>query len=394
MTHNEYLSKIHHAEEKIREYTASAENARRNAFYKNVGPSSGYWYGISVDDRIKPIVVELEREMYAKVLGFSMVEYYTDPYCFYLNNLLIMLFKFERFHDCTPISKEFTYFPGGGFEKSIYGFKPIHSEHDSWVSRELMFKRNERPPIDDLVLMDFFSSGCMPEYHEFYEKICDIASEDFTVSFPQWIRSPWALAWELRGIENLLIDYIDDPEWVVDLVNYITDCRISWCHQWEKFSGKIMHTCMIGNDEVTSPMVSPEMYKSMIKPSEVRLSNEFRGVNYWHSCGNTTPFMMDINTIPNLDMVHVSPWSDLVLADSIYDKNKRLEIALFAYEDVLYPSDPAHIENKLRMIKKQSAGHKGTVTANGIQIIRDMDEGLERVDAWIKLATKIFIEEI
>lgn len=393
MMNQEYIDEIRRAEEKVLKYAASPENIRRNAFYKDDGPSSGYWYGIPVNDEVKPIVVELEREMYAKVLNFSMVEYYNNPFCHYLNTLRIMIYKFENFHDCTPISTEFSYFPGAGFEKSIYGFNPIHSEHDSWISRELMFKENERPPLKDLKLTDFYTSGCMPEYHEFYEQICEIAGNGFLVAFPQWIRSPWAVAWELRGIENLLIDVIEDPEWVAELVNYITDCRISWCRQWEKFSNKAMHTCMLGNDEVTSPMVSPGMYKNIIKPSEIRLSEAFGGINYWHSCGNTTPFMSEINTIPNLDMVHVSPWSDLALADSIYDKDKRLEIALFAYEDVLYPKDESHIERKLTAIKHQSANHRCIITANGIQIINDLNEGLERVKKWIELATKILLEE-
>jgi len=388
-----YIDAIHKAEDVVREYEVSAENTRRKAFYATGAPSSGYWYGISANDKIKPVVVELERETYARVLGYSMIDFYTDPLSQYLSTLRTMIYKFERFQDCTPISKTFSCFMGGGFEKSIFGFAPIHSEHDSWVSREYLFPDDERPSIGDLEVPDFFCGGCMPQTHAFYERMREIASDDFTVAFPQWIRSPWAVAWELRGIERLLIDYIEEPEWTAALIAYVTHCQISWCRQWERYTGTAMHTCMIGNDEVTSPMVSPVMYRELIMPSEIRLSETFGGINYWHSCGNTTPFMRDINRLPNLDMVHVSPWSDLEAAGEIYDRDKRLEICLFAYEDLLFPPSEHHLADKLKTIRRQSAGHRGTVSANGIQLVGGVEEGLAQVDRFLELANEIILEE-
>lgn len=383
------LDEIKKLQEEIRELHASDENNKRKAFWDETGISNDYWHGIPKNKEVIPFIVELEREGYSKVLGFSLKDFYMDPYCYVLNSLKIMAFKFKNFNDCTPIGKSFTYYSGAGFEKSIFGGEQVYTDQDAWLARENIIR--ERVDIDSLEYPDFYKSGSMPYTHRFYEQLLELVDEDFKVVFPQWSRSPWGLAWHLRGIDDLLIDVIEDIEWVRRFINYLTKARESWTSQRAKFLNTGLSICNIYNDEVTSPMVSPAIYKDLIRPTEIELSRFFGGVNYWHSCGNTTPFQKLINEIPNLHMVHVSPWSSISNARESYSLDKVIEVALHPYEDVTNPSAPDSIEKKLNFIKEETKNHRSTVRADGIQLLNDVETDLRSVYRWIDCAAGILL---
>jgi hypothetical protein len=389
MTDREMMIEIGILQDEVRKLCDSEENKRRKLYWTDTDISDDYWHGLPSGNKCNPFVVELEREMYSKFIGFSFQEFYTNPYCYYLNSLKIMVFKFKNFIDCTPIGKTIAYYAGAGFEKSIFGGEQIYSERDAWMARESII--SDRVDVESLKYPDFYKSGSMPFSHNFYNKLLEAAGPDFHIVFPQWSRSSWGVAWHLRGIESLLVDIMDDPVWVVKFLDYITKTRENWAMQRAEFLGKKLNACNIYNDEVTSPMVSPKIYKEIILPTEIELSNFFGGVNYWHSCGNTTPFFGLINKIPNLHMVSISPWSDFQQADIIYNKDKILEVALFSYLDVLNPPTPSHIQDKLKMIKESTAEHKTAVHANGIQILGDLNEGLKKVKEWINIADRVLL---
>lgn len=387
---SENLDEIKRLEDEIRELYESKENTRRRGFWDEAGISNDYWHGIPKNKEVIPFIVELEREAYSKVLGFSLRNFYLDPYCYVLNSLRIMAFKFKNFNDCTPIGKSFTYYPGAGFEKSIFGGEQIYTEQDAWMARENIIK--ERVDIESLQYPDFYKSGSMPFTHEFYEQLLELVDEDFKVVFPQWSRSPWGLAWHLRGIDDLLIDSIEDCEWVRKFLNYLTKARERWSMERVKFLNTELTNCNIYNDEVNSPIISPKIYEDLIRPTEIELSRFFGGVNYWHSCGNTTPFQKLINEIPNLHMVHVSPWSSISNAKVSYDHKKTvIEVALHPNEDVINPSDLSNIKEKLKLIKEETREHRSTVRADGIQILNDMETDMSSVYRFIDTATKVLL---
>ena len=384
------LDEIKRLQEEIRELCETDENKRRKEYWVDTAISNDYWHGIPKDKEQIPFIVELEREGYSKILGYSLSDFYTDPYSYVLNSLKIMVFKFKNFHDCTPIDKSVTYYCGAGFEKSIFGGEQIYSDQDAWLARENII--NERVDIYSLEYPDFYKSGSMPYTHRFFEQMQEIVDEDFKLIFPQWSRSPWGVAWHLRGIDNLLVDIIEDYDWVVKFLDYTTKAREHWTAERAKFLNTGLTACNIYNDEVTSPMVSPKIYEELIRPTEIKLSNFFGGINYWHSCGNTTPFQKLINDIPNLHMAHVSPWSSVSNAAASYNPDSVvIEVALYAYDDVINPPREGFIEEKLRSIKEETRNHRSTVRADGIQIVNDIRTDLKRITEWIDCARRILI---
>ncbi|MGI6776801.1 MAG: hypothetical protein ACOX7R_01865 [Acetivibrionales bacterium] len=384
------LDEIKRLQEEIRELCETEENKRRKAYWDETAISNDYWHGLPKDKEHVPFTVEMEREAYSRVIGYSLTDFYSDPYCYILNSLKIMVFKFKKFLDCTPIDKSITYYCGAGYEKSIFGGEQIYTDQDAWLARENLI--NERVDIDSLEYPDFYNSGSMPHTHNFYSQMKEIIDDDFTLVFPQWSRSPWGVAWHLRGIDNLLIDIVEDYDWVVKFLDYTTEARKHWTKERAKFLNTELSICNIYNDEVTSPILSPKLYEELVRPTEIELSNFFGGVNYWHSCGKTTPFQKLINEIPNLRMVHISPWSSISNAAAAYDPDSvAIEIALYAYEDVINPPEEGFIEKKLRYIKEVTKNHRSTVRADGIQIINDVKTDVNKITEWVECARRILI---
>lgn len=239
------LGEIRKLEEEIRELYDSEENKSRWGYWEEAKVNFGIWRAIPKYNDLKPFVIDFERQGYSQVLGFSLKELYSDPYIYVLNSLKILLFKFRTFEDCTPLRKVIVFIPGAGFEKSIFGGAQQFTEQDAWVGRENLI--TERIDLSSLEYPDFYRSGDMPRIIEFYQKMREIVEDDFQVTFSMWSRSPWGVAWHLRGIDNLLIDVIEDRPVGEKFLGYITKARGNWTLQRAKFLNQKLSICNIYN---------------------------------------------------------------------------------------------------------------------------------------------------
>lgn len=386
-------NEIKKSQDRIRELSQSEENRYRMSFWdfeSNIDKSAL----ARVMPKTGPLLsftVDLDRVAYSRILGFSLTDFYNNPAEYVLDTLKIIIFKFENIKDCTPISKSVAYFSGSGFEKSLFGFEQKITEQDAWVGRENAIVH--RQELSTFPYPGFYNSPAMKFTHQFYENILELVDGDFAVEFPQWNRSPWGVAWHLRGIDNLLVDFLDDPDWFRRLLEFLTEARKKWSIERARFLGEDLVPANLYNDEVTSPVVSPDLYKEFILPTEIELSRFYGGLSYWHSCGNTTPLIGLINSIPDVQMIHVSPWTDLHSAVTSYDRNKFLEIVLHPYSDVLYPESEKHIVQRLETIKNEvhTSGAKATVRADAIQIIESVEKDMSKLQSWLECANRILL---
>lgn len=389
---DERIERIRRLEERIRELEASEENKIRAGFWKDDPNANDYqWHPSPKEKGRVPFVIEYERVGYAQSLGFSVVKFYEDPVEFILRSLEIAVFKFENFNDCTPIGRVVTYWPGAGYEASLMGQPQEFTEEDSWVGRTPVLQ--ERVSLDRLEPIDFFHSPVMKFTHSFYARMKELVSDDFEVIFPQWCRSPWGVAWHIRGIDNLVMDYIEDFEWTYGLLQRLCELRIDFSVNREKFLNIPRATANLYNDEVTVPVVSPQMYTDLIRPSEIAVSEFFGGINYWHSCGDTTALMPEIDKIPDMKMVHVSPWSDFHKAAESYDPaTKTLEIVLHPLLDVMDPPNAQYPEEHLIEAREATKAFYTTVRADGFTVMGDKDVALRRVQDWVATANKVLLD--
>jgi len=333
-----------------------------------------------------PFTVEPEIPMWAKILNFNVKEYYTNPRCYFEDNLKIMIHRFEEFQDFTPIEKTIGIWLGATFESSLFGSKTIFVEdEDPWIDREPVIKRYE--DLNRLEFPDFYKSGLMPLAHRMYSEMNELAKGEYAIVFPEWRMGPFGVACALRKMENLLADILLNPEFVHKLMRFITEARREWVKERAKFLGQKVGKGDLDDDEVNSPSLSPAQYEEFILPYEKQLCKFHGGIGYWHSCGDTTELLNSIRKIPKIDMFHIGPWTDLKESKEVFGRNTALEKCLMPTADVQLASE-SKMEAKLDEIRGILDGTSYTVRADGLQVINSVEEDLMVIKRWVEVARK------
>ena len=112
---------------------------------------------------------------------------------------------------------------------------------------------------------------------------------------------PFTLAYKMRGATEVCMDIIEDPGYVHDLMNYVTDCAIrrikairEW--RWERFpdspdAGKHKRSGWYFADDAIVAL-SVEHYREFVLPYHQRLASEFSDGSpaNVHLCGDASRF--------------------------------------------------------------------------------------------------------
>jgi len=142
----------------------------------------------------------------------------------------------------------------------------------------------------------------------------------------------------LRGLENFMVDFIDEPEWVhrmydflcqgtLEKLDFLEENGLLFQNTTNKFigSGGFGNTNQIptkapGEKILTSDMwgfcesqetvsMNPDMYGEFIFPHHKRIMERF-ALNCFGCCEPFDPLWKYIKQLPNLRRVSVSPWAD------------------------------------------------------------------------------------
>lgn len=334
---------------------------------------------------VPPITVEPEAPLWTDVFDFSLADFYTTPEVYLRRALQIMLYKFDRWDENTVVDRRIDLWMGVSLEPSLFGMKTVYREKECpWISEEPVI--GDPADLKNLTEPDFESDGIMSTVISMYEGIRELLPEDFSVSFPRWERSPFGVCNYLRGTENIMMDLIQNPDFLREMVDFVTECRKSWVRQRADYLGTDVQPGVLLNDEVNGNMFRPELYQQCILPGEVELG-EFQGIWYWHSCGNVTDFAEYIRQIPGLRMFHVSPWTELERAVEVMD-DKVLQICFDPLEDIQRASEE-HIEEQLSGIFETCQGRAFTLRADGIHNLDHVERELAAVDSWLETARAV-----
>ncbi|MGI6031018.1 MAG: uroporphyrinogen decarboxylase family protein [Eubacteriales bacterium] len=334
-----------------------------------------------------PFVVVPDNSYYKQPLGFTLDQYYEDPLKNLEIQMKIMLYRFHNFHDNYYYTPELHLWFGVVTELSMFDtgveFTP---DREPWIARTRL---EEPEDLDTLEYPDFYKSGLMPRIHEYYKIFQEELGDLLHVMFPEWVRGPFCFANHLRGIENCLVDMYTDPEFFHRMMRFITDSRIRWSDEREKFLGKKQDRCKLWNDEIDMPMLSPDNYTEFVFPYEKELSDKYGEVSYWHSCGKLDGYVEQFTKLTNLKMLHCSPWSSLdhmvdVLGDSV-----AIDLCLNPLSDV-YEATEEQMRAKLEHIKELSARANIAVRADTFTLYgNDEASSVAKIQNWVKLAQEI-----
>lgn len=336
-----------------------------------------------------PITVEPEIPMWAQILGFRVDEFYQNPEVYLEYQLKMMIYRYNEWEDETCIGKEIPIWLGATLESSLFGAETIFAPDASpWLDRNPVIE--EESDLAKLDFPDFRKAGLMPLAHQFYEELNEMLDDDFKVTFPEWGRSPFGVAFHIRRFENLVLDMVTNPSFMHTMMRFITDVRKRWTEDRATFLDMKVEKGNLYNDEVNTPTLSPELYEEFVLPYEQELSRFHGGILYWHSCGETTKLVDLIAKIPNLEMFHVGPWTDGARCVEAFDNKMPLEFCLHPLRDV-QNTDRTGMEAKLKEIADACGKGPYTVRADALQVVNGLEKDLASVKEWVSVANNYLL---
>ena len=100
-----------------------------------------------------------------------------------------------------------------------------------------------------------------------------------------WIEGPIAEAADLRGINTLMLDFYDDPDFVRDLFEFVVEMELRFANAQVEAG-----VDLIGVGDAAASLVGPQIYEEFVWPYEKKLVDGLHALGTrvrLHICGNT-----------------------------------------------------------------------------------------------------------
>ena len=192
-------------------------------------------------------------------------------------------------------------------EASAYGMEFEYPEEGVGRPKEPFIKTPDE--ISRIKRFDIISAERTKQRIESVEKMA--AEMGDTHSVLGWVEGPIAEYADLRGVENAMLDLIDEPEIFVEAGEVIVENAIAFAVAQIKAGAD-----MIGVGDSAASLISPEMYSEYVMPLERKLFTAIHDAGAsikLHVCGNISnivQYMADSGT----DIIDVDWMVSLVRA--------------------------------------------------------------------------------
>jgi MtaA/CmuA family methyltransferase len=128
-----------------------------------------------------------------------------------------------------------------------------------------------------------------------------------------WVEGPLALAQELRGLNRIMTDIVDDPTFVRDLMDFTSEVAIEYAIAQIEAGADT-----IGMSDAAASMLGPGHYRHLVLPWQRRILQSVRDVHpqvilRQHMCGNVARLIPDMATLP-VDIYELDFPTDLTAA--------------------------------------------------------------------------------
>ncbi|MEW6756104.1 MAG: uroporphyrinogen decarboxylase family protein [Candidatus Latescibacterota bacterium] len=123
-----------------------------------------------------------------------------------------------------------------------------------------------------------------------------------------WVEGPMAEAADLRGMDDIMLDLLDDPAFVTDLFEFIVAMELSFARAQVEAGVDVM-----GVGDAAASLVSPGLYQALVLPYEKRLVDGIHALGCpvrLHICGHIDHLLPGIATL-GVEMLDVDYLTDL-----------------------------------------------------------------------------------
>ena len=125
-----------------------------------------------------------------------------------------------------------------------------------------------------------------------------------------WVEGPCAEGADLRGINALMLDFFDEPQFVRELFAWVVDMEIEFAQAQIKAG-----VDLIGIGDAAASLVGPEIYEEFVWPAEKKLVDGIHaagGKVRLHICGNTRGILQGMGRLgcEIVDLDYPAPVAD------------------------------------------------------------------------------------
>lgn len=118
------------------------------------------------------------------------------------------------------------------------------------------------------------------------------------MSIVGWVEGPLALAAELRGLNTIMLDFVDDPDFVRDLLAFCADVAIAYAPAQIAAGADT-----IGMSDAAAGLIGPNLYAEFLWPEQHRVLTTLRHRHpdvllRQHMCGRIDPLFRKMAELP------------------------------------------------------------------------------------------------
>lgn len=193
-----------------------------------------------------------------------------------------------------------------------------------------------------------------------------------------WVEGPCAEAADLRGINNLMLDFHDDPDFVHALFNFNVDNALRFAEAQIQAGADL-----IGVGDAAASLVGPKIYRDFVLPYEKRLVEGIKklGARFrLHICGNINRSLTDIGTL-GCDFVDLDSMVSVQKAREEMGPNQVLAGNIDPVK-VLRNGTPDMVFEAVKECHRQAGRH--FIVGAGCEVPRDTSS--ENIDAMRRYA--------
>ena len=175
------------------------------------------------------------------------------------------------------------------------------------------------------------------------------------MSIVGWVEGPLALGAELRGLNNVMVDFIDDPAFVGDLLDFTAEVAIRYA-----FAQIEAGVDTIGMSDAAASLIGPPLYRRFLADRQERVLSAIKAkhpetITRLHMCGNTTALFDRMRLLP-VDIFEIDFAARFAEARKVFGEGKTLLGNVSTITDLL-EGDPDSVYEACRTCHEEAGAN-------------------------------------